>query len=269
MKKARSTASEAAWRSPATVKMNDPPSVLLPPPGIEAAEEIAVALAGHARALALAMSLAPRAKSLDLRRGALAYQRGYDFLRDKVPVLVGLGVVVLVSFLFSTWAELHALARQRESLESALATVSQTVLGEETRDPARVTELLDKGAGVADDDPMPRVDAFDVMVQLSKAVPESMVHDVEELDVQRGHAMIHGIVPAIPDAQTIATALKGARCFQDVKVVKTTQVVGEDRQKYTIEFDLRCPTEKDREKEKAAAAAASASASPASSGGKP
>ena len=117
---------------------------------------------------------------------------------------------------------------------------------------------------------MPRVDAFDVLVQLSKAVPDSITHDVESLDVDRGHATLHGIAPTIPDTQTIASALKAYRCFQDVKVVKTNQVVGEDRQKYVIELDLRCPTDKDKaDKAKGSAPAGSGSAAPAASGGAP
>jgi len=149
------------------------------------------------------------------------------------------------------------------SHEGALSALTKDVFGEATSDPARAGELLDKNTSGSEEDPLPHVDAFDVMVQLSEAVPEGMVHDIEELDVQRGHVSIHGIAPTIPDAQQIAAQLKGVRCFQDVKIVRTNQEVGGDRQKYTMEFDLKCPTEG---KEKGAAAGAS-SAAPSSSGG--
>jgi len=39
---------------------------------------------------------------------------------------------------------------------------------------------------------MPHMDGFDVMVALSKAVPESITHDVEELDVTRDHVKLEG-----------------------------------------------------------------------------
>ena len=39
----------------------------------------------------------------------LVYERGYGFLREKVPLLSGLFAVVLFSFLFATWAELRSL----------------------------------------------------------------------------------------------------------------------------------------------------------------
>jgi general secretion pathway protein L len=216
-----------------------------------------------AKALGLALSLSSRAKGYNLRRGPLTYERGYGFLREKVPLLSGLFAVVVFSFFFATWAELRGLSQERETLETALNTVTKDIFGEGTSDPQRATELLDKSVGAADEDPLPHVDAFDVMVQLSQAVPETMTHDVEELDVQRGHVTIHGIVPTIPDAQQIATSLKAVRCFQDVKIVRTNQELGSDRQKYTMEFDLKCPVEG---KEKASSAG-SASATPSSSPG--
>jgi general secretion pathway protein L len=68
-----------------------------------------------------------------------------------------------------------------------------------------------------------------------------MVHDVEELDVQKGHVVVHGIVGTIPDAQSIAGSLRAERCFADVKITRTTQVIGGDRQKYVLDLDEKCP----------------------------
>jgi len=236
----------------------------LPPARLfEASAEHLEQVPRFAKALSLALSLTARSKGLNLRRGPLVYERGFGFLRDKVPLLTGLAVVILFSFFFSTWAEMRALSQERQVLEAALGAITKDVFGESTSDPARATELLDKNTSGSEDDPLPHVDAFDVMVQLSEAVPEGMVHDIEELDIQRGHVSVHGIAPTIPDAQQIAAQLKGVRCFQDVKIVRTNQEVGGDRQKYTMEFDLKCPSEG---KEKGAAAGAP-SAAPATSGG--
>ena len=88
---------------------------------------------------------------------------------------------------------------------------------------------------------MPHADAFDVMVRLSEAIPSTMVHDIEELDVQKSHVVVRGIVGSIPDAQSIVSALAEKPCFSDVKIKSTTQAVGSDRQKYVMEFDLKCP----------------------------
>jgi general secretion pathway protein L len=221
-----------------------------------------------AKALSLALSLTARGKGYNLRRGPLAYERGYGFLREKVPLLSGLFAVVIFSFFFSTWAELRALGQERETLETALGAVTKEVFGENTSEPRRAMELLDKSVVGADDDPLPHADAFDVMVQLAQAVPDGMTHDIEELDIQRGHVTVHGIVPTIPDAQQIATTLKTVRCFQDVKIVRTNQELGGDRQKYAMEFDIKCPVE-GKDKDKGAPAGSGSAPAGSSPGGKP
>ncbi|HEY2516214.1 MAG TPA: hypothetical protein VGI39_35325, partial [Polyangiaceae bacterium] len=221
------------------------PVEVLPPANLELGlalpPERAAELPRYAKALGLALGLTGKTHGFDLRRGPLVYERGFAWLRDKVPVLAGLGVVIAVSFLFSAWAQLYAANKDVETLQAALGTVTKDVLGEETTEPAHAQELLSAQSGGADDDPMPHVDAFDMMVKLSEDIPASTVHDVEELDVQKQHAVLHGIVGAIPEAQSIKTSLENERCFQEVKLSRFIQAVGSDRQKYTLETELRCP----------------------------
>ena len=211
-------------------------------------------LPAFAKAVALALSVEGKSRSLNLRQGPLAMARSFAFLREKIPVLSGLAAVVLASFLFSAVAERRALSAERELLDEQLKAVTREVLGEETSDPAKATELLEKGPA-SEDDPLPPVDAFDVMVQFAKAVPEKnakgepLVHDVAELDVTRGHATIQGLIPdteaALPEK--IATAMREFPCFRDVRVQKTTKA-GPDTQKYILELELRCEDKKDSKK---------------------
>ena len=44
------------------------------------------------------------------------------------------------------------------------------------------------------------------MVALAESIPESIVHDVDELDVQKGHVVVHGVVSSVDEAQTIGRA---------------------------------------------------------------
>lgn len=240
----------------------------LPPPTIDVEDVSRVPqLPYFARALGLALSLTGRVPGLNLRRGALAYERGFAWVRERIPILAGLTAVIGVSFLFSSCVGLYATAKDLDTMHTALAIVTKDVLGEETTDPDRAAELLSKKAGTADEDPMPHADAFDVMVRLSEDIPQSMVHDVEELDVQKGHVILHGVVGSIPDAQSIASSLKDERCFSDVKITRTTQMVGTDRQKYVMEFDLKCPEDvHDAKDKKKSSSASSSSAAPSESG---
>ena len=144
-----------------------------------------------------------------------------------------------MSFGFSTVAELRAIDAEREMLGARLSVATRDVFGEEISEPDKAREHLESGPGKADEDPLPRIDGFDVMVQLSKAVPKDMVHDVVELDVQRGKGIIQGVVPAVADSDTIAKAMRDNRCFKDVKVARTTQYT-EGKYKYQLELELKC-----------------------------
>jgi general secretion pathway protein L len=147
----------------------------------------------------------------------------------------------VVSFVFSAWARLHAVHKERDALQGALGMVTKEVLGTEATSADEAQELLAKEAALNDEDPLPHVDGFDVMVRLSEAIPNTMVHDVEELDVQHGHVTVRGVVGSIPDAQAIEATLGEDKCLSEVHLKQTSQVVGSDRQKYTLEFDLKCP----------------------------
>ena len=153
-----------------------------------------------------------------------------------------------MSFGFAAWAELRTLAHDEEVLSRALASLSKQVLGQETTDPEEAKNLLEKSLGKDEVDPRPQSDAFDVMVEISKAVPSSVTHDIEELDVQRGHVKVNGVVGSAEDAQTIAANLKNVRCYNDVKISKMTQVINSDRQKYVLELDVKCADEKKAKK---------------------
>lgn len=220
------------------------PVRVLPEPELDVTEVGAEALRElprYAKAVALALSLAGRGAGLNLRRGPLAYERGFAWVREKVPLLAGLAAVIVVSFVFSAWARLHAVHVEREALRGALGVVTKEVLGVEATTAEEAQDLLSKEVALSDEDPMPHADAFDVMVLLSEAIPTSMTHDVDELDVQRGHVTLRGIVGSIPDAQSISSTLAEDRCLTDVKLKSTTQAIGTDRQKYVIELELKCP----------------------------
>ena len=59
--------------------------------------------------------------------------------------------------------------------------------------------------------------------------------------MQRGRVKVNGVVPTTADAQKVATGVKKIRCVETVKMGKITQVINSDRQKYVLEFEVKCP----------------------------
>jgi general secretion pathway protein L len=240
-------------------------------PALEAptlSPEQASSIARYAKAIGLALGFMPRSTGLNLRKGPLAFERGFAWVKEKVPLLAGLAAVLLVSFLFSAWAQLYAKSKEKTVLESALGQVTKEILGEETQVPSRAQELVTSQTSLNDEDPMPHADAFDVMVRLSEIIPTTMVHDIEELDVQKGHAIVHGVVGTIPDTEAITTSLAKDPCFAGAKVTRTTAQVGGDRQKYVLEFDIKCPEDQKGAKKSGTSSSAASAAAPSASGGK-
>lgn len=222
----------------------------------QVAEGTSASVSRFASAIGIALGLRAGARDLDLRRGALSYQRGFGFLKEKVPVLAGLSAAVLVSFLFYAWAQNRTLGKEYEALSADLGKATKLALGEETTDPERVDQLLGELLAAKEKDPQPSLDAFDVMVKFSEAVPEDITHDVEEFDVQRSHVKVYGIVDVAEQAEQVASALQSQECFEGVKVSKIAQKVNSDRQKYTLDFEIKCPEDKAKAKSAGAPGAA-------------
>lgn len=215
-------------------------------------EEQIEAAPAFAKAIGLALGAAGRGHDLDLRRGPLAFQRGFGFLKEKTPLLVGLGAATLISFLFATWAEVRALDRENRVLLEQLGALGTQMLGEEVQDLDAARTLLEKAKASDEADPQLPMDAFDVIVEVSKAVPMEVTHDIEEFDMQRGHVKLQGVVGSAAEAQNIATALGKHACIQTPKsgtmIGKITQAINSERQKYVLEFDVKCPDERKKRK---------------------
>jgi len=194
-----------------------------------------------AKAIGVALGGAGRPRDLNLRQGALGFQRGVAFVKERAPLLLGLLSSLCLSYAFAAWAEHRALEREAEVLEARLEAVSKSMLGEATADPEVARELLTRKRNVEEDDPMPYMDGFDVLIELSNAVPNTIVHDIEEFDFLREHVKLTGIVSTAADAQQVATNLGEQRCMSEVKLGRVTQVINSDRQKYVLDWDVRCP----------------------------
>jgi general secretion pathway protein L len=213
--------------------------------------ELLAAVPRFAKAVALALGAAGRGHDVDLRRGPLAYQRGFGFLKEKAPLLIGLVGAALVSFLFATWAEVRALSRENAVLVEQVTAIGKDVLGGEVHDAEGALALLEKVRAGDEADPLPQMDAFDVIVELSKAIPANITHDIEDFDMQRGHVKLQAIAGTASEAQLIATEVAKRRCLEEAKLGKVTQVVNSDRQKYVLEADVRCPDDPKKKKKKA------------------
>ncbi len=137
-----------------------------------------------AKAFSVAMH-GVRGKGFDLRQGELAYERGYEHVKAKAPLFGAMVAAVLLSFLFSVWAESRALAAEHEALLVSLGEVTKSTFGEQTTEPDEAEMELEKARKNRPEDPMPYTDGFGLAVILSEVIPSDITHDVEEFDFRQ------------------------------------------------------------------------------------
>ncbi len=220
-------------------------------PGLDPEDQTRVPL--FARALGAAVH-GVRGKGIDLRKGPLAFERGYQHLKARAPLSAALLSVVLVSFLFSVWAEARALAAENEALLQSLEMVTQSTFGKSTSDPDEAEIELAKARKIRPEDPMPYMDGFGAAVALAEVIPKELTHDVEEFDFDQGRdsakskLKLRGQVGSAEDAQKVAQLLNEHKCFAEAKISKITQVVNSEKERYVLEAQVSCPEDSSSKK---------------------
>jgi len=202
-----------------------------------------------ARALGAALQ-GVTGKGIDLRKGPLAFERGYQHLKARAPLSGALLGVVLVSFLFSVWAESSALDAEHEAILKSLELVTQSTFGQATTDPDEAEVELEKARKIRPEDPMPYMDGLGAAVALAEVLPTELVHDAEEFDFDQGRdkakgkLKIRGQVGSADDAQKVAQLLSDHACLEEAKITKITQVVNSEKERYALEALVSCPEDK-------------------------
>ncbi len=197
-------------------------------------------------AVALAARGLGRAKRLDLRKGALALSGGAQAFRERAPYFIAASAAIVVFWGLSTAARYEALSTERTRLGDTLATVTHEVFGETITDPARARAKARGETGYDDVDPAPPADAYDVIGVLSDKIPPTIRHDVDQLDVNGEHIQLQGLVDTLQDRDHIVESLARYACFPAVRPGRATTNAGDNRQRYTLDIDFRCPEQQSR-----------------------
>jgi hypothetical protein len=153
---------------------------------------------------------------------------------------------------FSVYAQFSVLRARRDVLESELARVSRTHLGQETTSVSEARELLEEGR--ANPDPIPAWTAFDALLAISNAIPggeaSGITHDVQRLQIDlaqdrsEGHFELQGVVSTIEESDRVRAALAEIPCFQNLEQAGATTPAADGRRQYRLEADIRCPDER-------------------------
>lgn len=212
------------------------------PSAIGADEETAPKFA---RAAALAARATMRRKRLDLRQGEFASKASAGQIRKNLRLIAICAAAVMLSFGISLLARYRVAKAEHEQLVEKLASVSEDLLGEQTRSADHARELLTAGPRV--DDPLPRFDAYDVLEAISETIPVEIQHDTRRLLIEiedegdNGRLEIQGTVGSIAERDKIVDELQSHRCFAEVEK-GSISTAAEDRKDYKLVVKIECPS---------------------------
>jgi hypothetical protein len=192
-------------------------------------------------AVALAARGIGRGARMDLRKGALAMGGNGEVFRERAPQMLGAAAAVVLFWGIATWARYQGLVTERDRLQETLLRVTREAFNESVEDPVRAMSMARGTGGVEEVDPMPAADAFDVMGVLSTRISTAVRHDIELLDINREHVQLQGIVDSLQDRDRVVEALGQWPCFPGVRPGRAQTNPGDNRQKYTLDIEFRCP----------------------------
>jgi general secretion pathway protein L len=197
-----------------------------------------------AKAIALALGgIAPRGDRINLRQGDLAFEGEANAGRGLLVYAVAAVALIMVAWGFSAFARHTALVRARDAQIAELERSSQELIGMPLQNFTVLEEMIAQAAETRDGaSPIPERDAFDIVEQISKRIPQTINHEIDVLDIRSGRIQLKGRVDQRRDADEIQKALSTwDECFVEVPVPQTTPAVRDKRLQYTMDIETRCP----------------------------
>jgi len=210
--------------------------------GLDQAQE-----ATSAEALSLALSQLPanRDRSLNLRRGSLVFQGGYQFARGKILSIAVVLALLVLALGFRTWATAHDLGLRERALIADLKARTQALLGEPLDNPetalARMRRSGKGGAGKYDE--IPKISAYDLFHDISRALPVGIYVELERMtiDLDRHRVELRGKTTSATDVERIVEALDGIPCFKGgIEKEKNEKVGSEGQQLFVLTIKTSC-----------------------------
>lgn len=161
--------------------------------------------------------------SFDLRQGALAYKADLGFLRQKATQLAAAALVIVAFAAVNAYAALYKLRKQETSLNEALA-VRSTAINGSPMTPDEVTQKCGVAGAVTPDSPLPKMTAYDILLDISTRLPDrkKITVNVSDLDIKQGKITLKGSAASNEEIDLIEEKIKEQPCLKDLTRGPTT-----------------------------------------------
>ncbi|MFL5318287.1 MAG: pilus assembly protein PilM, partial [Myxococcaceae bacterium] len=198
------------------------------------------AAATQAFALALRGTITgAKAPRFNLRRGDYGFKGDFDYVKDKIGLLVGFGAVLLMLFIASSFVRNSLLARREKQVDAMLCDVTQKVLGQCEPNYDRALSMLKGKESPAA--AVPKYSAANLLAELVARVPPDAPVTFDQIVIDLDRVTLRGETDNSKQIDKITTGLKTYKCFKEVKEGKVEKT--KDGQKVTFRLDIQieCP----------------------------
>ena len=177
---------------------------------------------------------------LDLRKGPFVFRGQARATRRRWVRAVVAGLVIVLGWSFYSLARISSLEAKQSKQRQRLGKLTERYLGDEIRDFDRAEKMMQMARPIKS--PMPKADAFDIISEMSRIIPEEIIHDIDQLEIKPGKVQIRGIVDTISARDEIIARLEEyTECVTAISKGKTTKRPKDNRQKYTLDLETECP----------------------------
>jgi general secretion pathway protein L len=186
--------------------------------------------------LGVALEGASGRPAFDLRTGPLAYKHDFSFLRARAGYLVACGLALAAFFAGNAYAALYKLRAEAAVLDKRLETETTEIFGAAVS-LDDVEARLDRKAV---ESPLPKMTAFDVLVDMSKHLPPNTEGkiDVLELEIEPKKLFFKAIADSAATIDAVEKKLKEIDCFGDIQRGRVDTV--NDGRQFTMTIATKC-----------------------------
>ncbi len=170
--------------------------------------------------------------TFDLRQGPLAFRADFSFLRAKAGTIATCALVLLACAAGSAYATLYRLRGERAALEKHLAAETLEVFGQSLT----LDELNQRMGPTKEASPLPKLTAFDQLVEISKHLPARSEGrlDVLEIEIEPKKVFIKAVADSAATIETVEKKLKDIDCFGDITAGRVDTVADGKQFQLTI-----------------------------------
>ncbi|MBI4509992.1 MAG: pilus assembly protein PilM [Deltaproteobacteria bacterium] len=173
----------------------------------------------------------------DLRKGELAFKVDFSFLRAKAGTLAACALVVLAFIAGNSYAALYKLRKEEALLDERLKTATTQLFDR----PISAIEVKEKLAPKKEQSPLPKMTAFDQLVEISKHLPpkDKIKLDVSELDIRPQKITVKATTDSAAAIDELEKKLKEIDCFTDMTRGRVQAGAAEEKQ-FTLTIATKC-----------------------------